>query len=226
MNKTVLLVEDEVRMRILLSDYFKREGYIFIEASNGLEALKIFKNNTVDIIILDIMMPFMDGFEVCKNIRKTSQVPIILLTAKSEEDDKLLGYELGADDYVTKPFSPKVLLAKVKALLKRAEPQIDQNTTVLDYAGLVIDELSHDVRVDGNSIVLTPKEYDMLLFLIKNKGIALSRDKILDSVWGMDYYGDARTVDTNIKRLREKLGDKADMITTIRGSGYKFEVRK
>ena len=226
LNKTVLLVEDEARMRILLSDYFKREGYIFLEASNGLEALKIFKATTVDIIILDIMMPFMDGWDVCKNIRKTSQVPIILLTAKAEEDDKLLGYELGADDYVTKPFSPKVLIAKVKALLKRSEPQVDQNESLIEYQGLVIDELSHDVRVDGTSIVLTPKEYDLLLFLIINKGIALSRDKILDSVWGIDYYGDARTVDTNIKRLREKLGEKADMITTIRGSGYKFEVKK
>jgi DNA-binding response OmpR family regulator len=213
-------------MRILLSDYFKREGYIFLEASNGLEALKIFKDTTVDIIILDIMMPFMDGWDVCKNIRKTSQVPIILLTAKAEEDDKLLGYELGADDYVTKPFSPKVLIAKVKALLKRSEPQIEQNESLIEYQGLVIDELSHDVRIDGTSVILTPKEYDLLLFLIINKGIALSRDKILDSVWGIDYYGDARTVDTNIKRLREKLGDKADMITTIRGSGYKFEVKK
>jgi DNA-binding response OmpR family regulator len=226
LDKTVLLVEDEARMRILLSDYFKREGYIFLEASNGLEALKIFKDNTVDIIILDIMMPFMDGWDVCKNIRKTSQVPIILLTAKAEEDDKLLGYELGADDYVTKPFSPKVLIAKVKALLKRSEPPVEQNENIVEYQGLVIDELSHDVRVDGTSVILTPKEYDLLLFLIINKGIALSRDKILDSVWGMDYYGDARTVDTNIKRLREKLGDKADMITTIRGSGYKFEVKR
>jgi DNA-binding response OmpR family regulator len=225
MNKTVLLVEDEVRMRILLSDYFKREGYTLLEASDGLEALKIFKDNAIDIIILDIMMPFMDGWDVCKNIRKTSQVPIILLTAKSEEDDKLLGYELGADDYVTKPFSPKVLIAKVKALLKRSEPQTEPNGSLVEYQGLAINELSHDVKIDGNSIILTPTEYDLLLFLIKNKGIALSRDKILDSVWGIDYYGDSRTVDTNIKRLREKLGDKAEMITTIRGSGYKFEVK-
>lgn len=226
MNKTILLVEDEVRMRILLSDYFKREGYIFLEASNGIEALKIFNENSVDLVILDIMMPYMDGWDVCKSIRKTSQVPIILLTAKSEEEDKLLGYELGADDYITKPFSPKVLIAKVKALLKRTEYQTEPSNTILNFQGLSIDELSHEVKVDGNSIILSPKEYDLLLYLIKNKGIALSRDKILDSVWGMDYYGDSRTVDTNIKRLREKLGEKAEMITTIRGSGYKFEVKR
>jgi two-component system, OmpR family, response regulator ResD len=226
MNKTLLLVEDETRMRILISDYLKREGYSLLEASNGVEALKIFNSNTTDLVILDIMMPYLDGWDVCKAIRKTSDVPIILLTAKSEEEDKLLGYELGADDYITKPFSPKVLVAKVKVLLKRMEQKQNVKSDVISFDGLIIDELSHEVRVDDETVMLTPKEYDLLLFLVKNKGIALSRDKILDSVWGIDYYGDARTVDTNIKRLREKLGSKAEMIATVRGSGYKFEVKR
>lgn len=226
MNKRILLVEDEERMRILISDYFKREGYTIFEAANGVEAIKAFEKEKADIIILDIMMPFMDGWDVCKIIRKTSNVPIILLTAKSEEDDKLLGYDLGADDYITKPFSPKLLVAKVKALLKRTEIPQDAKEEVFDMDGLIIDELSHVVKVHDNEIILTPKEYDLLLFLVKNKGIALTRDRILDSVWGIDYYGDTRTVDTNIKRLREKLGDKSELISTVRGSGYKFEVKK
>jgi DNA-binding response OmpR family regulator len=226
MNKRILLVEDEERMRILISDYFKREGYTIFEVANGVEAIKAFEKEKADIIILDIMMPFMDGWDVCKIIRKTSNVPIILLTAKSEEDDKLLGYDLGADDYITKPFSPKLLVAKVKALLKRTEIPQDTKEEMFDMDGLIIDELSHVVKVHDNEIILTPKEYDLLLFLVKNKGIALTRDRILDSVWGIDYYGDTRTVDTNIKRLREKLGDKSELISTVRGSGYKFEVKK
>jgi two-component system, OmpR family, response regulator ResD len=226
MGKAILIIEDEQRMRSLLSDYLKKEGYISIEASNGLEGVKTFASNSVDLVILDIMMPYMDGWEVCKNIRKTSNVPIILLTAKSEDDDKLLGYELGADDYVTKPFSPKVLVAKVKALLKRIEMQNQTSNEIINIEGLLIDEPSHEVKIYDNSIELTPKEYDLLLYLVKNKGIALTRDQILDNVWGIDYYGDTRTVDTNIKRLREKLGEKSDLITTIRGSGYKFEVKR
>lgn len=226
MIKTILIIEDEQRMRSLLADYFKKEGYISLEASNGVDGVKAFSNNSVDLVILDIMMPFMDGWEVCKIIRKTSNVPVILLTAKSEDDDKLLGYELGADDYVTKPFSPKVLVAKVKALLKRVEMQNQTSTDVVNIDGLIIDELSHEVKINKVSIDLTPKEYDLLLYLVRNKGIALTRDQILDNVWGIDYYGDTRTVDTNIKRLREKLGEKSELITTIRGSGYKFEVKK
>jgi two-component system, OmpR family, response regulator ResD len=226
MGKIILIVEDEQRMRSLLSDYFKREGYTSLEASNGIEGIKTFSDNPIDLVILDIMMPFMDGWEVCKSIRKNSNVPIILLTAKAEDDDKLLGYELGVDDYVTKPFSPKVLVAKVKALLKRIEMQGETNTDSVNIDGLIIDELSHEVKINENTIVLTPKEYDLLLYLVRNKGIALTRDQILDNVWGIDYYGDTRTVDTNIKRLREKLGEKAELITTIRGSGYKFEVKK
>lgn len=226
MGKIILIVEDEQRMRSLLSDYFKKEGYTSLEASNGIEGIKAFSDNSIDLVILDIMMPFMDGWEVCKSIRKNSNVPIILLTAKAEDDDKLLGYELGADDYVTKPFSPKVLVAKVKALLKRVEMQGETNTDSVNIDGLIIDELSHEVKINENTIVLTPKEYDLLLYLVRNKGIALTRDQILDNVWGIDYYGDTRTVDTNIKRLREKLGEKSELITTIRGSGYKLEVKK
>jgi DNA-binding response OmpR family regulator len=164
---------------------------------------------------------------VCKFLRKSSNVPIILLTAKSEEDDKLLGYELGADDYVTKPFSPKVLVAKVKSLLKRTDSSYDvNNSTHINLNGLIIDELSHSVKVNEILKNLTPKEYDLLLYLVKNKGIALSREQILDNIWGIDYYGDTRTVDTTIKRLREKLDSKSDSIITVRGSGYKFEVER
>ncbi|SHI32792.1 DNA-binding response regulator, OmpR family, contains REC and winged-helix (wHTH) domain [Clostridium cavendishii DSM 21758] len=223
MKKTILIVEDEIRIRFLLRDYFHKENFNILEASDGLEALEIFANNSIDIIVLDIMMPELDGFTVCKTIRETSSIPIILLTAKSEEEDKLLGYDLGADDYMTKPFSPKVLVAKVKALLKRTSSNKD--SSILSFNGLTINKLSHEVLVDNTVINLSPKEFDLLLYLSYNHGIALSRDKILDNVWGIDYYGDIRTVDTNIKRLREKLLSKADYITTVRGSGYKFEVK-
>lgn len=225
MEYTILIAEDEERMRKLIRDYFKKENFQVLEASNGVEAMEILKNNKVDLVILDIMMPYMDGWTVCTNVRKTSNIPIIMLTAKGEEEDKLLGYELGADDYVTKPFSPKVLVAKGKALLKRAS--IDKSKSgIMNFDGLEINEISHNVTIDGEEILLSPKEYDLLLYFAKNKGIALSRDTILDKVWGFDYYGGLRTVDTNIKRLREKLKDKADYIVTVRGSGYKFEVKK
>ncbi len=226
MNKKILVVEDEIRMRILLRDYFLKENFTVFEASNGEEGLMLFNSNSFDLIILDIMMPLMDGFTLCKNIRKSSSIPIIILTAKSEEDDKLLGYELGADDYITKPFSPKVLVAKVKALLKRTENIKDENEAILDFHGLYINKLSHEVSVNGNMINLSPKEYDLLLYLVHNKGIVLSREKILDNLWGYDYEGDIRVIDTSIKRLREKLNEKSDLITTVRGSGYKFEVKK
>ena len=226
MAKTILIVEDELRMRRLISDYFKRESFDILEAENGLKALEVFNKNKVDLVILDIMIPLMDGWEVCKKIRETSYTPIIMLTAKSQEDDKLLGYELGADDYVTKPFSPKILVAKVKALLKRVEPSSDTNIETMDLGGILISEASHQVWVDDEEIILSPKEYDLLLYLVHNKGLALSRSKILDNVWGYDYYGDERTVDTNIKRLREKLRSKAELISTVRGSGYRFEVKK
>lgn len=223
MGKSVLIVEDEIRIRFLMRDYLTREKYTVYEAENGLKALEIFKNNNVDLIILDIMMPVLDGLTTLKKIREVSTVPVIMLTAKSQEEDKLQGYEYGADDYMTKPFSPKVLIAKTKALLKRTRQDVDSSTQ--DFNGLVINKLSREVKVNGESLNLPPKEYELLIYLIDNSGIALSRDHILDNVWGLDYFGDIRTVDTNIKRLREKLGDKASYIVTVRGSGYKFEVK-
>lgn len=224
MDKNILIVEDEDRMREIIKAYLKREGYGIIEAADGRSALDMFNKNSVSLVILDIMIPVLDGWTVCDDIRKKSDVPIIILTAKNEEDDKLLGYELGADDYVTKPFSPKVLTAKVKVLLKRV--QYNEKSESQEFDGLKIDEISHEVMIGDKEIYLSPKEYDLLIYLCHNKGIALTRDKILDNVWGKDYYGDLRTVDTHIKRLREKLQNKAYLISTVRGSGYKFEVKK
>lgn len=223
MKKTILIVEDEIRIRFLLRDYFTKENFNILEAENGKIALDIFRDNKVDLIILDIMMPIMDGMTVLEKIRDVSTVPIILLTAKSQEEDKLQGYDFGADDYITKPFSPKVLVAKVKALLKRTRDDLDSSTQ--DFNGLIINKLSREVKIDNDILSLSPKEYDLLVYLTTNEGIALTRDNILDSVWGIDYYGDIRTVDTNVKRLREKLGEKASYIVTVRGSGYKFEVK-
>ena len=190
---------------------------------NGLEALNIFKEKKIDLIILDIMMPVMDGLTTLEKIREVSTVPVILLTAKGQEEDKLQGYDYGADDYMTKPFSPNVLVAKVKALLKRTIENVDSSTQ--EFNGLSINKLSREVKVNGEVLSLSPKEYELLVYLIDNEGVALSRDTILDNVWGLDYYGDIRTVDTNVKRLREKLLDKANYIVTVRGSGYKFEVK-
>lgn len=226
MSETLLIVEDEERMRNLLYAYFTKENYIVLTAENGLRGLELFRNHSIDLVILDIMMPLMDGFTLCTEIRKSSDVPIIILTAKSEEDDKLLGYELGADDYITKPFSPRVLVAKGKALLKRMNSASDKSNESVSYDGLMIDETSHEVKIDDKEVYLSPTEFQLLLYFSKNKGIALTRDTILDAVWGIDYYGDLRTVDTHVKRLREKLQDKAYLISTVRGSGYKFEVRK
>ncbi|KYH28255.1 MULTISPECIES: response regulator transcription factor [Clostridium] len=226
MNETILIIEDEERMRKLLRDYFKDSGFNILECDNGIKALDLFKNNRVDLVILDIMIPYMDGWTVCNKIREVSDIPIIMLTAKSEEEDKLLGYELGADDYVTKPFSPKVLVAKAKALLKRSNGKNKLENETKKFNGLEINPLSHEVKIDGEEIQLSPKEYDLLLFFAKNEGISLSRDVILDKVWGFDYYGGLRTVDTHVKRLREKLKHKADYIVTVRGSGYKFEVKE
>lgn len=224
MKKNILIVEDEFRIRFLLRDYFNSQEFNVFEAENGVQALDIFKDNKIDLIILDIMMPVMDGLTTLEKIREVSTLPVILLTAKSQEEDKLQGYDFGADDYVTKPFSPKVLVAKVKALLKRTRNDIDSSTQ--DYGGISINKLSHEVKVNDNILSLSPKEYELLIYLMNNESIALSRDNILDNVWGLDYYGDIRTVDTNIKRLREKLGDKSNYIVTVRGSGYKFEVIK
>lgn len=224
MGRNILIIEDEIRIRILLRDYLKREGFNVIEASDGDEGINTFQNNSIDLILLDIMMPRVDGITVLETIRNVSDVPIILLTAKSQEEDKLFGYELGADDYITKPFSPKVLIAKVKALLKRTSDVGNSFSSVKDFNGLSINKLAHEVKVDGITLNLSPKEFELLVYLTDNIGISLTRDTILDNVWGIDYYGDIRTVDTNVKRLREKLGSKANYIVTVRGSGYKFEV--
>lgn len=221
MNKSILIVEDELRIRFLLRDYLMKENFNVFEASDGEEGLIAFSNQKIDLVILDIMMPKMDGITMLEKLRAVSTVPVILLTAKGEEEDKLQGYDYGADDYMTKPFSPKVLIAKVKALLKRTRDNLD--SSYQEFNGLTINKLSHEVKVDGTEILLSPKEYELLIYLITNEGIALSRDNILDNVWGLDYYGDIRTVDTNIKRLREKLLSKSNCIVTVRGSGYKFE---
>lgn len=219
--KKILIIEDEARIRLLLRDYFIREGFKVTLAEDGDIGLNYFENEPYDIILLDIMMPKIDGITVLEKIREKSQIPVILLTAKSQEEDKLFGFEMGADDYITKPFSPKVLVAKVKALLKRTPSALNNKPINID--GLIIDILAHEVKIDTTEIPLTPKEFELLVYLCSNKGIALTRDTILDNVWGIDYYGDIRTVDTNIKRLREKLSDKSYLIKTIRGSGYKFE---
>ncbi|MCR1949621.1 MULTISPECIES: response regulator transcription factor [unclassified Clostridium] len=224
MQKNILLIEDETRIRFLLRDYFLKEGFKIIEAADGDEGLNFFISNKIDLVILDIMMPKVDGITVLEMIRKVSTVPVILLTAKGQEEDKLFGYEMGADDYITKPFSPKLLIAKVKALLKRTSEDTFSGSN--EYNGLTINKLSHEVKVNNEVINLSPKEFELLSYLSDNEGIALSRDTILDNVWGLDYYGDLRTVDTNIKRLREKLGDKSSYIVTVRGSGYRFEAQR
>ncbi len=224
MKQTILIVEDELRIRFLLRDYLTKENYNIIEASNGEEGLMAVSTSKVDLVLLDIMMPVMDGITMLEKLRAVSTIPVILLTAKGEEEDKLTGYDCGADDYMTKPFSPKVLIAKVKALLKRTVTNVD--SSVQEYNGLTINKLSHEVKVNGEVIPLSPKEYELLIYLITNEGIALNRDNILDNVWGLDYYGDIRTVDTNIKRLREKLLHKANYIVTVRGSGYKFDSKQ
>lgn len=226
MNKTILIIEDEIRIRFLLKDYLLSEGFSVIEACDGEEGLMAFKNNNVDLILLDIMMPKIDGLTVLENIRTVSDIPIILLTAKSQEEDKLYGYDIGADDYITKPFSPKILVAKVKALLKRTADLNEDQYSTKNYNGLTINKLAHEVKVDNVQLSLSPKEYELLVYLSDNIGIALTRDTILDNIWGIDYYGDLRTVDTNIKRLREKLGEKANYIVTVRVSGYKFDVNQ
>ena len=226
MNKTILIIEDEIRIRFLLKDYLLSEGFSVIEACDGEEGLMAFKNNNVDLILLDIMMPKIDGLTVLENIRTVSDIPIILLTAKSQEEDKLYGYDIGADDYITKPFSPKILVAKVKALLKRTADLNEDKSSTKNYNGLTINKLAHEIKVDNVQLSLSPKEYELLVYLSDNIGIALTRDTILDNVWGIDYYGDLRTVDTIIKRLREKLGEKANYIVTVRGSGYKFDVNQ
>ena len=224
MNKTVLLVEDERRLREIVSDYFRNEGFEVIEAEDGKKALELFAEHEIDLIMLDIMLPEIDGWSVCRRIRKESAVPIIMLTARSDEDDTLLGFELGADEYVTKPFSPKVLVARAKTLLKRADGVVGvAEENAMSLAGIEVNRLSRTVLVDGEEIILTHKEFELLVYLMENKGIVLSRQHLLDQLWGYDYYSDDRTVDTHIKKLRNKLGDKAKHIGTVIRVGYKFE---
>lgn len=222
-HNKILIVEDESRMRRLISDYLKREDYNIIEAENGRKALEIFNSEEIDLIILDIMMPEYDGWTVCREIRKSSNTPIIMLTARSEESDELFGFELGADEYITKPFSPKILVARVKALLKRT---YSKSITKLSFDGLEIDTNGHKVFVQGEEVEMTLKEYELLSFMIENNGTALTREQILNGVWGYDYFGDLRTVDTHVKRLRIKLKNKNKFIQTVRGVGYRFEVKE
>ena len=220
--KKILVIDDEWKIRKLIKDYLVREGYSVDEAGDGEEGLELFFKNNYDIVILDIMMPKIDGWSVCRKIREESQVPIIMLTARADESDQLFGFELETDEYMVKPFNPKLLVAKVKALFRR-DGKIAEKAC-LQFGDLVVDTSKREVRLGDVVLELTPKEYDLFYFFIENKGLALSREKILNSVWGWDYFGDSRTVDTHIKRLRKKIGD--DFIQTVRGFGYKFEVEK
>ena len=222
MKPRVLVVDDEQDIRELLKFYLNKEGYEVIEAANGEEALTIFENEYIDLGIIDVMMPKMDGWEVVREIRKYSQVPIIMLTAKSDEKDELLGFELGVDEYISKPFSPKILTARVDALIRRSY-SID-SSEMIDVGGIVINKAAHIVKINDEEIELSFKEFELLTYFVDNKGIALSREKILNNVWNYDYFGDARTIDTHVKKLRAKMGDKGKYITTVWGMGYKFEV--
>ena len=221
----ILVVDDESRMRKLVRDFLERAGFQVLEAGDGMEALDLFyEDQGISLIILDVMMPKMDGWEVCREIRKESKVPIIMLTARGEERDELNGFELGVDEYISKPFSPKILVARVNALRRRTSGlSMDQTIAA---GGIEIDKAAHIVKIDGNMIDLSFKEFELLTYFIENQGIALSREKILNNVWNYDYFGDARTIDTHVKKLRNKLGDKGEYIRTIWGMGYKFEVTK
>lgn len=219
----ILVVDDESRMRKLVKDFLVKKQYEVLEAGDGEEAIEVFfGNKDISLIILDVMMPKMDGWEVCKEIRKFSKVPIIMLTAKSEENDELKGFELGVDEYISKPFSPKILVARVDAILRRAN-KIGADMTI-EAGDIKVDKAAHIVKVNDKEIELSFKEFELLTYFIENKGIALSRENILNNVWNYDYFGDARTIDTHVKKLRSKLGDCGDYIKTVWGMGYKFEV--
>ena len=220
----ILVVDDEKKIRMVVREYAEFEGYEVFEAEDGIEAVEIVRKDDFDIIIMDIMMPRLDGFSACKEIRKIKNIPVIMLSARGEEYDKLFGFELGIDDYVVKPFSPKELLARVRVVLKRNSNEDDDTSKRIIFEGLEIDMQGRDVYVDGVKASMTPKEYDLLFFLVKNKNIALTREKLLEEVWGFDFYGDDRTVDTHIKMLRNSLGPYRKFIATLRGMGYKFEV--
>lgn len=224
MDKTkILVVDDESRMRKLVKDFLARQGYTVLEAADGMEAMDYFyADKDIALIILDVMMPRMDGWQVCREIRMHSKVPIIMLTARSEERDELQGFDLGVDEYISKPFSPKILVARVEAILRRA--QGSGNADEISAGGIVVDKAAHTVMSDGSPVDLSFKEFELLTYFMENQGIALSREKILNNVWNYDYFGDARTIDTHVKKLRSKLGDKGEYIKTIWGMGYKFEV--
>lgn len=224
MDKTkILVVDDESRMRKLVKDFLVRQGYTVLEAADGMEAMDYFyEDKDIALIILDVMMPKMDGWQVCREIRMHSKVPIIMLTARSEERDELQGFDLGVDEYISKPFSPKILVARVEAILRRT--QGSGNADEISAGGIVVDKAAHTVMSDGSPVDLSFKEFELLTYFMENQGIALSREKILNNVWNYDYFGDARTIDTHVKKLRSKLGDKGEYIKTIWGMGYKFEV--
>ena len=218
----ILVVDDEARMRKLVKDFLSVKGFTVLEASNGEEAVELFfEQKDIALIILDVMMPKMDGWETCRTIRKYSQVPIIMLTARSEERDELQGFNLGVDEYISKPFSPKILVARVEAILRRSNAV---SSDLIEIGGIRIDKAAHQVTIDGQNIDLSYKEFELLTYFVENQGIALSREKILNNVWNYDYFGDARTIDTHVKKLRSKMGEKGDYIRTIWGMGYKFEV--
>jgi DNA-binding response OmpR family regulator len=218
----VLVVDDESRMRKLVKDFLSKKNFEVLEAENGEQAVDLFFNNKeISLLILDVMMPKMDGWQVCREIRQYSKVPIIMLTAKSDEKDELLGFELGVDEYISKPFSPKILVARVEAILRRANV-LEEGIT--DVGGIILDKAAHQVKIDGVNLDLSYKEFELLTYFITNQGVALSRERILNNVWNYDYFGDARTIDTHVKKLRSKMGSKGDYIKTIWGMGYKFEV--
>ena len=219
----ILVVDDESRMRKLVKDFLTKSGYEVLEAGDGEEAVDLFyKEKDIALIILDVMMPKMDGWQVCREIRQYSKIPVIMLTAKSDERDELLGFELGVDEYISKPFSPKILVARVEAILRRTG--VVNPGEKLEAGGIVIDKEAHQATLDGRTMELSYKEFELLTYFLENRGIALSREKILNHVWNYDYFGDARTIDTHVKKLRSKMGDKGEFIKTIWGMGYKFEV--
>ena len=218
----ILICDDESLIRNVIKEYLLMENYEVLEAENGEEAIDIVRNHDVDLVVMDIMMPKMDGYQAVREIKKIKDVPFIMLSARNEEFDKLIGFDIGIDDYVTKPFSPKELIARIKAVTKRTKGE----DATYKYETLVLDDMAHEVTIDGKYVDLTPKEYDLLKYFMQNKNIALSRDTILSNIWGYDFYGDERTVDTHVKTLRNNLGKYRDVIKTVRGMGYKFDVKE
>ena len=223
--RKILIVDDEEKIREVIGEYIRFKGYSTEEASDGMEAVEKVRKNDYDLIIMDIMMPKLDGFSACKEIKKSKDIPVIMLSARGEEYDKLFGFELGIDDYVVKPFSPKELMARIEAVLARTRPEKTVENRY-EFEGLIVDMQGRDVSIDGKKVVMTPKEYDLLFYMIANKNIALSREKLLSAVWGYDFFGDDRTVDTHVKMLRSSLGEYRKFIVTLRGMGYKFEYPK